>query len=59
MPLVINAFGGAHTHRHMDTQTHIPTRTPNQFQETRRALRPRVPGLKPRYVLYNEFMGLL
>ena len=29
MPLVINALGGGHT------DTHIPTRKPKQFQETR------------------------
>ena len=30
MPLVINGLGGGHT------DTHIPTRRPKQFQETRR-----------------------
>ena len=32
MPLVFNAIDGGHT----DRQTHILTREPNQFQETRR-----------------------
>ena len=32
-PLVINGLGGGHTDT--DTRTHIPTREPKQFQETR------------------------
>ena len=51
MPLVINAFGGGHTHRQTHTHTNVQTKAISRNQA--RGLRLLAPGLKTFYITYH------